>query len=243
MTVTKQRISSIIKEELTRARRMNEMMDGPYNDDLQSRHGRFTSPENVMGTPQHRAAHGPYVSDRRGAPSTPMGPASEEELERIRAKHGDSLTNRPYIEYDGPNSPNSSYYGLREADDDMDTAGDDMDIDVVADDADGEDDMGDDMGGDDMMSSEMEAEIDWSQFKDQDGDAVGAAFMDAIKQLSEEMPEETPTAAAVVERMQEILMGDDEADDNAFSDDPAPLAEGVDWRRRAGLLAGITKRY
>jgi hypothetical protein len=67
--------------------------------------------------------------------------------------------------------------------------------------------------------------------------------MDAIKQLSEEMPEETPTAAAVVERMQEILMGDDEADDNAFSDDPAPLAEGVDWRRRAGLLAGITKRY
>ncbi len=241
MTVTKQRISSIIKEELARARRMNEMMDGPYNDDLQSRHGRFTTPENVMGTPQHRAAHGPYVSDRRGAPSTPMGPASEEELERIRAKHGDSLSNRPYIEYDGPNSPNSSYYGLREADDDMDTAGDDMDIDVVADDAAGEDDM----GGEDMMTSEMEAEIDWSQFDDQDGDAVGAAFMDAIKQLSEEMPEETPTAAAVVERMQEILMGDgdDEADDNAFSDDPAPLAESVDWRRRAGLLAGITKRY
>lgn len=239
MTVTKQRINSIIKEELTRARRMNEMMDGPYNDDLQSRHGRFTSPENVMGTPQHRAAHGPYVSDRRGVPSTPMGPASEEELERIRMKHGDSLSNRPYIEYDGPNSPNSSYYGLREADDDMDTAGDDMDIDVVADDAAGEDDM----GGEDMMTSEMEAEIDWSQFDGQDGDAVGAAFMDAIKQLSEEMPEETPTAAAVVERMQEILMGDAEADDNAFSDDPAPLAEGVDWRRRAGLLAGITKRY
>jgi hypothetical protein len=170
-----------------------------------------------------------------------MGPASEEELERIRMKHGDSLSNRPYIEHDGPNSPNSSYYGLREADDDMDMGGDDTGIDVVADDAAGEDDM----SGEDMMTSEMEAEIDWSQFDDQDGDAVGAAFMDAIKQLREEMPEETPSAAAVVERMQEILMGDSdgEADDNAFSDDPAPLAEGVDWRRRAGLLAGITKRY
>jgi len=249
MTVTKQRINSIIKEELTRARRMNEMMDGPYNDDLQSRHGRFTTPENVMGTPQHRAAHGPYVSDRRGVPSTPMGPASEEELERIRMKHGDILSNRPYIEHDGPNSPDSPYYGLREADDDMDTAGDDMDIDVVA------DDMGDDMGMP-MSGEEVEpvaAEIDWSEFDPEDSDRAGAAFFNALAQLREENPDEEPTAEAVVALMQVLLdaegdgdadaEADEEADDNAFSDDPAPLAEGVDWRRRAGLLAGITKRY
>ena len=244
MRITNQRISQIIKEELTRSRRMNEMTDQHYNDYLQSQHGRFTTPENVMGTPQHRAAHGPYNSGRSGVPSTPMGRASDEELERIRAKHGDSLENRPLNPYDGPNSPDSSYYGLREADDDMEMGGgDDMtDIDVVADDAAGDDDM----GGEDMMAAEMEAEIDWSKFAEEDAEAVGAAFAEAIKQLSEEMPEETPTAAAVVERMQEILMGDDEADDNAFMDTPAPeapLAEGVDWRRRAGLLAGITKRY
>jgi hypothetical protein len=41
----------------------------------------------------------------------------------------------------------------------------------------------------------------------------------------------------------EAPMDDAEEDDNAFSDDPAPLDEGVDWRRRAGLLAGITNRY
>ncbi len=204
---------------------MNEMMDGPYNDDLQSRHGRFTSPERVKGTPQHREMH-------RG----PAVPSFSQVAPRGSSMGGGN----DYSEYD------SMHYGpgINEADDDMEMGGDDMGIDVVADDAAGEDDMGgEDMGGDDMMTSEMEAEIDWSQFDGQDGDAVGAAFMDAIKQLSEEMPEETPTAAAVVERMQEILMGDDEADDNAFSDDPAPLAEGVDWRRRAGLLAGITKRY
>ena len=238
MRITNQRISQIIKEELTRSRRMNEMTDQHYNDYLQSQHGRFTSPEDVMGTPQHRAAHGPYNSGRSGVPSTPMGRASDEELEMIRAKHGDSLENRPLNPYDGPNSPDSSYYGLREGDDDMEMDGEDMtDIDVVADDA---------APDDDMAAAEMEAEIDWSQFDDNDADAVGAAFLEAVKLLREEMPEETPTAAAVVERMQEILAGGDEADDNAFMDTPAPeapLAEGVDWRRRAGLLAGITKRY
>lgn len=138
-------------------------------------------------------------------------------------------------------------HSMNEEHDDMDTDGDDMGIDVVADDADddtdGEDDMGgEDMGGDDMMTSEEDPEIDWSQFDDQDGDAVGAAFLDAVKLLRDEQPEETPSAAAVVERMQEILTTPPDADDNAFSDDPATLAEGVDWRHRAGVLAGITKR-
>ena len=93
---------------------LDEMTDDAYNDDLQSRHGRFTTPGDVKGTPQHRAAHGPYVSDRRGAPSTPMGPASAEELERIRARRGNSLANLPLNPYDGPNSPDSAYYDLRE---------------------------------------------------------------------------------------------------------------------------------
>jgi len=92
---------------------LDEMTDDAYNDDLQSRHGRFTSPENVKGTPQHRAAHGPYVSDRRGAPSTPMGPASAEELERIRARLAGSPP-QPFNTHYGPNSPDSPYYDLRE---------------------------------------------------------------------------------------------------------------------------------
>ena len=101
-------------EPLDESEDLDEMTDDAYNDDLQSRHGRFTTPENVKGTPQHKAAHGPYVSDRRGAPSTPMGPASAEELERIRARRGDSLANLPLNPYDGPNSPDSAYYDLRE---------------------------------------------------------------------------------------------------------------------------------
>ena len=238
MRIKNQRISQIIKEELARSRRMNEMMDGPYNDYLQSQHGRFTTPENVMGTPQHREMH-------RGPPE----PSFSQIAPRGHAQGGGN----DYSEYDsmhyGPginelDGEVDEYAALSEADDDMEMGGgDDMtDIDVVADDAAGDDDM----GGEDMMAAEMEAEIDWSKFAEEDAEAVGAAFAEAIKQLSEEMPEETPTAAAVVERMQEILMGDDEADDNAFMDTPtpeAPLAEGVDWRRRAGLLAGITKRY
>jgi hypothetical protein len=181
MSITKQRMNQIIKEELNRAlkhRGLNEMMDGSYNDDLQSRLGRFTTPERVMGTPQHRAAHGPYVSDRRGVPSSPMGPASAEELEMIRMKHGDSLSNRPYIEHDGPNSPNSSYYGLREADDDMDM---DTGIDVVADDATDDDDMGMPMSGAEVEP--VAAEIDWSEFDPEDSDRAGAAFFNALAQL------------------------------------------------------------
>jgi len=122
MSLTQKRVNQIIKEELNRAlkqRGLNEMMDQNYNDDLQSRHGRFTSPENVKGTPQHRAAHGPYVSDSRGAPSTPMGPASAEELERINARLAGSPP-RPFNTYYGPNSPDSPYYDLREVDDDTD---------------------------------------------------------------------------------------------------------------------------
>jgi hypothetical protein len=92
---------------------LDEMTDDAYNDDLQSRHGRFTTPEDVKGTPQHRAAHGPYVSDRRGAPSTPMGPASAEELERIRARLAGSPP-QPFNTHYGPNSPDSPYYDLRE---------------------------------------------------------------------------------------------------------------------------------
>lgn len=227
MKITNQRISQIIKEELTRSRRMNEMMGG-------------RGPEHTPGTPEYRyrqvlISSGLDPDEPLGKPST-VPPAPVYDFRGgYTPRRGSPHLAGEYAEYDH----------LREADDDMDmeSGGDDMtDIDVVADDT----APGDDMGGEDMMTAEMEAEIDWSQFEGQDGDAVGAAFMDAIKQLGEEMPEETPTAAAVVERMQEILMGDDEADDNAFMDTPsteAPLAEGVDWRRRAGLLAGITKRY
>lgn len=121
MSVTRNDIRRLVNEALDEMSMMgdedlDEMTDDAYNDDLQSRHGRFTTPGDVKGTAQHRAAHGPYVSDRRGAPSTPMGPASAEELERIRARRGDSLANLPLNPYDGPNSPDSAYYDLREGD-------------------------------------------------------------------------------------------------------------------------------
>lgn len=257
MSITKQRMNQIIKEELTRALRqrgLNEMMDQNYNDDLQSRLGRFTTPENVKGTPQHRAAHGPYTSDRRGAPSTPMGPASAEELERINARLADRPP-QPFNTYYGPNSPDSSYYDLREVDDDMDM---DTGIDVVPDDdMGGEEDMGMDMGGEDMMAP-MEQEIDWSQFQDEDGEVVGAAFLDAIKKLREDNPEEEPTAEAVVAMMQELLApeGDEDMDDmggEEMEDEGALEDEGMmddeeeegalnEWVRRTNLLAGTGKR-
>lgn len=38
---------------------LDETEDQHYNDDLQSRHGRFTTPENVKGTPQYKEKHAP----------------------------------------------------------------------------------------------------------------------------------------------------------------------------------------
>lgn len=244
MRITNQRISQIIKEELARSRRMNEMM---------GRRG----PEHTPGTPEHHyrqvlISSGIDPDEPEGKPSVGYPAPDYDFRGGYTPRRGSPHLAGEYAEYDskhyGPginelDGEVDEYAALSEGDDDMEMDGGDMtDIDVVADDA----APGDDMGGEDMMAAEMEAEIDWSQFAEEDAADVGAAFMDAIKQLREEMPEETPTAAAVVERMQEILMGDDEADDNAFMDTPAteaPLAEGVDWRRRAGLLAGITKRY
>ena len=148
--------------------------------------------------------------------------------------------------------------GLYEMDDmpmedemDVDTG-----IDVVPD---------DDMGGEDidMGGMEMEpvaAEIDWSQFEDDDADEVGAAFLNAVKQLKEENPDESPTAEQVVALMQELMaaaeseraesdepgteemedvsaMGDEEEEEEADQ-----LDEGVNWLRRANLLAGTGKR-
>ena len=91
---------------------LDEMDDQEYNEYLQQQHGRFTSPENVKGTPEYRAIHGSYTSDRRGAPSTPMGPASGEELERIRARLA-ARPPQPLAEPWGPNSPDQPYYDVR----------------------------------------------------------------------------------------------------------------------------------
>jgi len=65
-------MNQIIKEERTRAlkqRGLNEMMDQNYNDDLQSRLGQFTTPENVKGTPQYGARHAHPPTPARGGPS------------------------------------------------------------------------------------------------------------------------------------------------------------------------------
>lgn len=233
MSITKQRMNQIIKEELNRAlkqRGLNEMMDQNYNDDLQSRLGRFTTPENVKGTPQY--GRGPSPA-RKPDPNlyypqgyTPSG-------------GGGGGGNWDYSEYDH----------LLEADDDMDMDSD-MGIDVVADDEmGGEEDMGMDMGGEDMMAP-MEQEIDWSQFQDEDGEVVGAAFLDAIKKLREDNPEEEPTAEAVVAMMQELLAPeeDEEMEDEGALEDEGMMddeeEEGAlnEWVRRTNLLAGTGKR-
>jgi hypothetical protein len=133
---------------------------------------------------------------------------------------------------------------------DMDTG-----IDVVPDDAmGGDEDMG--MGGDAMMAP-LEQEIDWSEFEDEDGEAVGAAFLDAVKQLQEENPSENPTAEAVVALMQTLLAGDAEEDmddmggeemeDEAVPEEEESMGgdeEGAlnEWVRRTNLLAGTSKR-
>jgi hypothetical protein len=132
---------------------------------------------------------------------------------------------------------------------DMDTG-----IDVVPDDAmGGEDDMGMPMSGEEMEP--VAAEIDWSEFEDEDTDRVGAAFFDALKQLREESPDEEPTAEAVVAMMQDLLsvdededMGDEEMDDEGDFEDEAPMADSEEegalneWIQRTNLLAGTRGR-
>jgi hypothetical protein len=234
MSITKQRMNQIIKEELTRAlkqRGLNEMMDQNYNDDLQSRLGQFTTPENVKGTPQYGARHAHPPTPARGGPS----------YVSRRSEWGDDDL------FGGPPR-------VDEADDDMDMDAD-MGIDVVPDDEmGGEEDMGMDMGGEDMMAP-LEQEIDWSQFQDEDGEVVGAAFLDAIKKLREENPDEEPTAEAVVALMQDLLnvdededMGDEEMEDEAGFEDDAPMEDAEEagalneWLRRTNLLAGTRSR-
>jgi hypothetical protein len=45
---------------------LDETEDQHYNDDMQSRLGRFTTPENVKGTPQHKDKHAPSAGGGRG---------------------------------------------------------------------------------------------------------------------------------------------------------------------------------
>jgi hypothetical protein len=237
MSITKQRMNQIIKEELTRAlkqRGLNEMMDQNYNDDLQSRLGRFTTPENVKGTPQYGRVPSPARKPEPGIYYP----------QDYTPSVGAGAGNWDYSEYDH----------LLEADDDMGMDSD-MGIDVVPDDEmGGEEDMGMDMGGEDMMAP-LEQEIDWSQFQDEDGEVVGAAFLDAIKKLREDNPDEEPTAEAVVAMMQELLapeedeeMGDEEMEDEGEIEDEAPMEDAEEegalneWVRRTNLLAGTSKR-
>lgn len=239
MSLTQKRVNQIVKEELNRAlqqRGLNEMMDDEYNDYLQQQHGRFTTPENMRGTPE-------YAAKYRGAPSPSYSQVTGRGsplLSQRRSEWGDADL------YGGPPR-------VDEVDDDMDM---DTGIDVVPDDEmGGEEDM---EMGDDAMTAPLEQEIDWAQFEDEDGEAVGAAFLDAVKQLQEENPDESPTAEAVVALMQELLAGDTEEDmddmggeemeDEGDFEDEAPMGdeeeEGAlnEWVRRTNLLAGTSKR-
>jgi hypothetical protein len=213
MTIEKQRLRQIIKEEMDRA--MNEMTDDEYNAYLQRQHGRFTTPENVRGTPEY---------ERKNAPRPP---APKPSYNYYGGGGGG------YSEYD------SLYYGpgINEGDGDPD-------MDMMDDSAEMDFEVEDDGMGEMMPEAEPVAEeIDWTQFEDDDAEAVGAAFMDAIKQLREEAPDEEPTAAAVVALMQDMLSGgeDEEAemDSEEMESGEEPLNE---WIRRTNLLAGTRRR-
>lgn len=216
MTIDKQRLRRIIKEEMDRA--MNEMTDDNYNDYLQQRHGRFTTPENVRGTPEY---------ERKNAPRPPTP---------TPAYNYSGGGGGGYSEYD------SLYYGpgINEGDGepDMETMDDTEEMDFEV----------EDEGMGEMMpeAEPVAEEIDWSQFEDDDSEAVGAAFMDAIKQLREENPDEEPTAAAVVSLMQSLLSseepeeeGEEEEMESETESGDEPLNE---WLRRTNLLAGTRRR-
>lgn len=236
MSITKQKMNQIVKEELNRAlkqRGLNEMMGG-------------RGPEHTPGTPEYRYRQALISSGLD--PDDPLGnlpPAPPRPDYDLRGgytpRRGSPFLPGEYAEYDR----------LREADDDMDM---DTGIDVVPDDAmGGEDDMGMPMSGEEMEP--VAAEIDWSEFEDEDTDRVGAAFFDALKQLREESPDEEPTAEAVVAMMQDLLsvdededMGDEEMDDEGDFEDEAPMADSEEegalneWIQRTNLLAGTRGR-
>lgn len=238
--MTQKRINQIIKEELNRAlseRGMNEMTDDDYNEYIQQQHGRFTTPENIRGTPEYSA--------RLAAGRPPMTPAAAPPYRSEHPAH--HHYQRQFDELDGYIA--TGRLPMREADDDMDMDAD-TGIDVVPDDEmGGEEDM--EMGAADMTAP-LEQEIDWAQFEDEDGEAVGAAFLDAVKQLQEENPDESPTAEAVVALMQELLAGDTEEDMDDMGgeemEDESPMEDAEEegalneWVRRTNLLAGTSKR-
>ena len=217
MSLSRQRLRQIIKEEMSHA--MDEMTDDEYNEYLQQQHGRFTSPENMRGTPEYQ---------RRNSPPVPRMPAPR--------RGGDY----DYSEYD------SLYYGaglprVDEADDDMDMpASDDDEMGFEVED--------EDMGGTMPGMEPVGEEIDWSQFEDDDAEAVGAAFMDALKQLREENPDEDPTAEAVVSLMQSLLAPEEMEDEGEMEgEEMEPETEGGDeplneWIKRTNLLAGTRRR-
>jgi hypothetical protein len=83
MRITRSTLRKLIAEEYTRLlseAHDTDMSDDEYSDYLQQQHGRFTTPENVPGTPQHKA---------RGT----AAPAHASRADR-HADHGD------YSEYD-----------------------------------------------------------------------------------------------------------------------------------------------
>jgi hypothetical protein len=218
MSLSRQRLRQIIKEEMSHA--MDEMTDDEYNEYLQQQHGRFTSPENMRGTPEYQ---------RRNSPPAPRMPAPR--------RGGDY----DYSEYD------SLYYGaglprVDEADDDMDMDMPDSDDDEMGFEVEDEA-----MGG---MMPGMEPvgeEIDWSQFEAVGADELYDAFNNAIKQLREENPDDEPTAEAVVALMQDMLAAPEEEDAEGESEEMEPEMEGGDeplneWIKRTNLLAGTRRR-
>jgi len=135
--------------------------------------------------------------------------------------------------------------GLWEMDDDgmmgggMSDMDGDMGFDVVA----------DEEGAETAMAAmEDEMGIDWSSFDAFDADQVGAAFIQAGKDLTEETPDETPTAEQIVARMMEILEVEETSEDMDSDEDSAEVMgeeneeeaeEGSLYESRFRKLAGL----
>ena len=123
--------------------------------------------------------------------------------------------------------------------------------DMMADMGGAEDDMGFDVEPDEetaMVTTGDDMGIEWTQFDAYDADAVGAAFIQAGKDLAEENPDEVPTAEALVSRMLEILEIDESSEDmDAEEEDEAmsmgeeneEAEEGSLYESRFRKLAGL----
>jgi len=236
MTIDKQRMNQIIKEELHRAlkhRGLNEGGPGEYyigSDPVMRAQADFDRDEYLARQERDLA-----LAARTARPRSRIGSAADHPMADIYRQQMADL--EQFLEADA-----DGHDHLREADDDMDMDMPDSDDDEMGFEVEDED-MGEMMPGMEPVGEE----IDWSQFEDVGADELYDAFNNAIKQLREENPDDEPTAEAVVALMQDMLAAPEEEDAEGESEEMEPEMAGGDeplneWIKRTNLLAGTRRR-